>query len=94
AEIDARRSRGRPLPSRCGGCRSRYFADSEARRAWRMHDGRLGPTPPRSPGPDGAAARLYAALCAGCGRAIRLPFDPSPDRPVFCRACLEARAGR
>jgi CxxC-x17-CxxC domain-containing protein len=94
AEIEARRSRGRALPSRCGDCRRRFLADSEAARARRFRDGRFGPRPARLPGPDGGAPRLYPAVCAACGRAIRLPFDPNPDRPVFCRACLEARAGR
>ncbi|HEU5433337.1 MAG TPA: CxxC-x17-CxxC domain-containing protein [Thermomicrobiales bacterium] len=94
AEIEARRSRGRLLPTRCAGCRGRFLADREADRARRFREGRFGPAPARLPGPDGGALRVYPGACATCGRAIRLPFDPSPDRPVFCRSCLEARAGR
>jgi CxxC-x17-CxxC domain-containing protein len=26
--------------------------------------------------------------CAGCGAEItELPFEPSPDRPIYCRDC-------
>jgi CxxC-x17-CxxC domain-containing protein len=82
------------LPTRCAACRQQFLLDREAERARQFRAGRFGPAPARLPGPERGAARLYPAVCAGCGRAIRLPFDPSPDRPVFCRSCLEARAGR
>lgn len=30
--------------------------------------------------------------CANCGAAItELPFQPSPDRPVYCRDCNRKR---
>ncbi|MFA6105062.1 MAG: CxxC-x17-CxxC domain-containing protein [Patescibacteria group bacterium] len=30
--------------------------------------------------------------CASCGTAItQLPFQPSGDKPVYCRSCLQAR---
>lgn len=32
--------------------------------------------------------------CADCGTAINeLPFQPSGDKPVYCRACLQAKRG-
>lgn len=32
--------------------------------------------------------------CASCGTAItQLPFEPSGDKPVYCRDCMKARRG-
>lgn len=32
--------------------------------------------------------------CADCGSAItQLPFQPSGDKPVYCRTCLQNRRG-
>ncbi|KKQ27421.1 MAG: hypothetical protein US42_C0009G0011 [Candidatus Magasanikbacteria bacterium GW2011_GWC2_37_14] len=32
--------------------------------------------------------------CADCGTKItELPFQPSGDKPVYCRACLQAKRG-
>ncbi|MBI2444171.1 MAG: zinc-binding protein [Candidatus Magasanikbacteria bacterium] len=40
--------------------------------------------------------QMYAVdlQCAGCGTAItELPFQPTGDRPVYCRTCLAAKRG-
>lgn len=37
---------------------------------------------------------LYNAICASCGSETRVPFIPRGDRPVYCRACYNARRGR
>lgn len=30
--------------------------------------------------------------CAGCGQAItQLPFQPTGDKPVYCRDCMQAK---
>lgn len=36
----------------------------------------------------------YTAICAACGSETRVPFVPRGDRPVYCRACYNARRGR
>ena len=36
----------------------------------------------------------YSAICAACGNETRVPFIPRGDRPVYCRACYNARRGR
>ncbi|MBN1405010.1 MAG: hypothetical protein JW946_00640 [Candidatus Omnitrophica bacterium] len=33
----------------------------------------------------------YQAICADCGEECELPFRPSGDRPVYCRACFSKR---
>jgi len=32
--------------------------------------------------------------CAECGVETEVPFVPKSDRPVYCRACFEAKGGR
>jgi CxxC-x17-CxxC domain-containing protein len=37
---------------------------------------------------------LHRATCAQCGADTKVPFIPRGDRPVYCRACYNARRGR
>lgn len=39
----------------------------------------------------GAKREMYTAICSECGKETEVPFKPSPDRPVYCRECYEAR---
>jgi len=32
---------------------------------------------------------LYDAQCSKCGRQVKVPFQPDPNRPVYCKACLK-----
>ena len=32
---------------------------------------------------------LYPATCADCGQATQVPFQPSGDRPVYCKDCFQ-----
>jgi len=41
-----------------------------------------------------APRQMYSVnlTCASCGAAItQLPFQPSGDKPVYCRDCMQAR---
>ena len=51
--------------------------------------------PDRSAGPRAPRQMFSVNLnCADCGTAItELPFQPSGDKPVYCRACLQNRRG-
>lgn len=31
--------------------------------------------------------QMFTTTCAGCGREATVPFNPSGDRPVYCRDC-------
>jgi CxxC-x17-CxxC domain-containing protein len=42
---------------------------------------------------NGKADR-FPAICAACGQNTMVPFMPRGDRPVYCRACYNARRGR
>lgn len=42
-----------------------------------------------------APRRMYDVVCANCGKATQVPFQPRGDRPVLCRECFDAqRASR
>jgi CxxC-x17-CxxC domain-containing protein len=59
-------------------------------------------TPASSPAPTGAATpvgtdqqgrQLYEVKCSDCGKSTQVPFNPSGDRPVYCRDCYMKRKG-
>lgn len=54
-----------------------------------------GPGGPASAGKSNgnAGKEMFDAVCAQCGGAARVPFRPTPGRPVFCRDCFGSRAG-
>ncbi|NLZ93075.1 MAG: zinc-binding protein [Firmicutes bacterium] len=33
--------------------------------------------------------RMYSVTCSDCGRDTEVPFNPSLDRPVYCRECFQ-----
>ena len=33
------------------------------------------------------ARELFTTTCARCGKAAKVPFQPSNDRPVYCSDC-------
>ena len=39
------------------------------------------------------ARELFDAVCAECGNAFQIHFQPREDRPVYCSACFQARRG-
>lgn len=32
--------------------------------------------------------KMYPMKCSDCGAASEVPFEPKPDRPVYCKECL------
>jgi CxxC-x17-CxxC domain-containing protein len=62
-------------PSRCSACRA-------ARRGSRG-EGSLAPS--------SRDREMYPAVCARCGKATQVPFQPRSDRPVYCSACYSAQ---
>jgi len=34
---------------------------------------------------------IFSTVCAACGKETTVPFEPSGDRPVYCRDCYQAR---
>jgi len=83
-----------PLSARCPACRQHRRDALNASRLAAYATGVAGAAPWPAPGPESGNGRLHNARCAACSRSIRLPFRPSGDRPVFCRACLQMRHGQ
>ncbi len=38
--------------------------------------------------------QMYPAVCASCGKETTVPFQPSGDRPVYCRDCYRPQPRR
>ncbi|MFY9120794.1 MAG: zinc-ribbon domain containing protein [Syntrophomonadaceae bacterium] len=37
---------------------------------------------------------MFPAVCASCGKDTTVPFQPSGDRPVYCRDCYRPQPRR
>ena len=65
-------------PKRCPSCRqarrTRQFGDSIS--SYQKDSYAYRPQRP-----------MFPAVCAECGRGIRLPFAPQGDKPVYCSDC-------
>jgi CxxC-x17-CxxC domain-containing protein len=35
--------------------------------------------------------QMFKTICAECGQETTVPFEPTGDRPVYCRDCFQAR---
>ena len=66
--------RGYQEPKRCPSCR-------QAKRAGGGGGGYGG-------GGYGGSRQMYDAVCADCGNACQVPFQPTQDRPVYCSDCF------
>ena len=42
-------------------------------------------------GGGGAPREMFDAVCAQCGAETKVPFRPTPGRPVYCRDCYSTR---
>ncbi len=73
-------SRGYGEPKRCRSCRA-------ARRNERDGGGGGYSSAPRQD------RQLFDAVCASCGQATQVPFQPRGDRPVYCRDCFTRMGG-
>jgi len=67
-------------PGRCPECRS-------ARKNANRGGGGRG-------GYDRPERQMYQAVCAACGRDTTVPFQPSGERPVYCRDCYSSQQRR
>ncbi len=72
--------RGYQEPKRCTSCR-------QAKRAGGGYGGGSG-YGGGGGGGYGGSRQMYDAVCADCGSACQVPFEPRPDRPVYCNDCF------
>jgi CxxC-x17-CxxC domain-containing protein len=67
-------------PQRCPECRS---ARKQARGGNRGGGG--------GGGGYGRERQMFSATCSECGIETSVPFEPSGDKPVYCRDCYQKR---
>jgi CxxC-x17-CxxC domain-containing protein len=68
-------------PGRCPECRA-------ARKAQGRNGGNGGYS---SNGYSRPQREMYPAVCATCGKETTVPFQPTGDKPVYCRDCYQPR---
>ncbi len=47
-----------------------------------------------APKADRPEREMFPAVCSECGKEAMVPFQPSPDKPVYCDECFKARRSR
>ncbi|MFZ5753477.1 MAG: zinc-ribbon domain containing protein [Bacillota bacterium] len=62
-------------PGRCPECRSAKKAQGKSNK------GGYGRT----------QREMYSATCSSCGKSTTVPFQPTGDKPVYCRDCYQPR---
>ncbi|MGA2285642.1 MAG: zinc-ribbon domain containing protein [Dehalococcoidia bacterium] len=66
-------------PKRCPTCRSARKAERGGSRGGESFAG-------------GGRRQMFPAVCAECGQATEVPFEPRGDRPVYCFDCFSRRS--
>ncbi len=46
----------------------------------------------RNGGFNRSERQMYPAVCASCGVETQVPFQPSGERPVYCRDCYQPKS--
>ncbi len=73
-------------PNRCPDCRA-------ARKAQRGAGGGSSHGGGGSYGGGSRGAReMFQTTCSQCGGTAEVPFQPSGDKPVYCRECFQSRS--
>ena len=94
AERASRRAGGFGPMVRCPACRVRRRDERNALALAGYATATPATRPSRAPSAGVEPDSGFRAVCAACGRETVLPFRPRDDRPVYCRSCLDRRAGR
>jgi CxxC-x17-CxxC domain-containing protein len=66
-------------PNRCPDCRAARKASGGAGGGGSSYGGSRAPR------------EMFTARCSQCGGEAKVPFQPSGDKPVYCRDCFQAR---
>ena len=72
--------RGYQEPKRCPSCRQAKRAGGGGYGGGSGYGG--------GGGGYGGSRQMYDAVCADCGNACQVPFQPTQDRPVYCSDCF------
>jgi CxxC-x17-CxxC domain-containing protein len=87
--------RGYTEPQRCPECRAARKAERNAGGGYGGGYGDGGSRGSYGRGGGGGYSsgprQMYPAVCSNCGKETEVPFQPSGDKPVYCRECFEQR---
>src|SRR5207248_8443801 len=89
-EQDFYASRGFSEPSRCPDCRAARKAQRDGG-SYSSYGSSSGGG--YSSGGDRGPREMFSATCSSCGQEAQVPFQPSPEKPVYCSSCFQQRGG-
>ncbi|MCS6803115.1 MAG: zinc-ribbon domain containing protein [Chloroflexota bacterium] len=81
-------------PTRCRDCRARRRAAIEGNSSsgGTYSSGGVAASSYGMSYAAGSARReFFSATCSSCGNEARVPFQPRPDKPVYCSNCFETQ---
>ncbi len=78
-------------PKRCSPCRAAKKAAGGGAGGARRTGGGGGGGGFGGGGGGGGRREMFPAVCAQCGQATQVPFQPRGDRPVYCSDCFAQR---
>jgi CxxC-x17-CxxC domain-containing protein len=94
-EQDFYASRGFSEPSRCPDCRAARKAqrDGGSYSSYGSSSYGGGGGGGYSSGGGRGQREMFSATCSSCGKEAQVPFQPSPEKPVYCSDCFQQRGG-
>jgi CxxC-x17-CxxC domain-containing protein len=95
-EQDFYASRGFSEPSRCPDCRAARKAQRDGGgggSSYSSYGSSSSYDTGYSSGGERAPREMFSATCSTCGQEAQVPFQPSPEKPVYCSKCFEQRRG-
>jgi CxxC-x17-CxxC domain-containing protein len=85
SEQEFYRSKGFSTPGRCPDCRAARKAARNSGSSYSSYSG--------GSSYGSSQRQMYPAVCAQCGKATQVPFQPRGDRPVYCSDCYRSQQG-
>lgn len=64
-------------PGRCPDCRSARKTQFKGNRSNNRR-------------PANNVRKMYSAVCSSCGTTTQVPFQPSGNKPVYCKECFQS----
>lgn len=68
-------------PGRCPECRSAKKDQNKSKRGGSSSGGGFG----------SSNRKMYNTTCSQCGKSTQVPFQPTGEKPVYCKDCFQPR---
>jgi CxxC-x17-CxxC domain-containing protein len=83
--------RGYTEPQRCSSCRAERKAQRDSSSGYSSSSYSGSSYGQSSSGYSSGPRTMHPATCSACGKQTEVPFEPSGNKPVYCRECYQSR---